>query len=516
MGFSRRLSFSVILFCSCWVFETTGRAIPHLDADYSGSELDGLSKRADISQFVTMYNLFDHITPPSSKGVQVDNDGSPRLRPIAVVLETMQAASLEVTPAVVLDQPTATILAVKSSPTTPHAFTRPPLHFGGPGPVLLPSSVYKSLSVSKADALNDANATVAPPKHLVVLGFIIGGILLFTLCVFVLMAPSNSFAACAWLKRAAGERGKPPKGYAREPEKALQDSSSWGGVTSPSTLGKLPSVETVKDRESERPIRDTVIDVVAALSSSESNEYPTSKFSMCSSEYPPSSTYTSDLASNSSTVKAIPAISRQLTDADGATKPIRPPRPPTAESPALSDSVYLAFSDQPYVIVAPQPLTDNDLLPGLKSPRKLLTSTEFVSLHLRITGGRLPPGMDRSSLDSHHSRTKSAPAMGRRNRMSYLKIDIPPSKSVVSRKSHATPMKIMDDDSSTVDEEVLLEDIEGDSDVQESMVRRVMKHRRSRSASGWAYPSKGKWARRPFKLEEEWPMKYDLTYPHVD
>lgn len=64
-------------------------------------------------------------------------------------------------------------------------------------------------------------------------------------------------------------------------------------------------------------------------------------------------------------------------------------------------------------------------------------------------------------------------------------------------------MKIMDDDSSTVDEEVLLEDIEGDSDVQESMVRRVMKHRRSRSASGWAYPSKGKWARRPFKLEEE-------------
>src|SRR5258705_13682485 len=202
MGFLRRLSVSVILFCFCWVFETTGRAIPHLDADYSGSELDGLSKRADMSQFMTMYNLFDHITPPSSNGFQVDNDGSPRLRPIAVVLETMQAASLEVTPAVVLDQPTATLLAFKSSPTTAHAFTRPPFRFGGPGPVLLPSSVYKSLSVSKADALN----ATAPPKHLVVLGFIIGGMLLFTLCVFVFMAPSNSFAACARLKRAAGER----------------------------------------------------------------------------------------------------------------------------------------------------------------------------------------------------------------------------------------------------------------------------------------------------------------------
>jgi len=506
MGFSRGLSFTVILLCSCWVFETTGRAIPHLDADHSGSGLDGLSKRADTSQFVTMYNLFDHITPPSSKGVQVYNDGSPRLRPIAVVLETMQAASPEVTPAVVLDQPTATttpLLAVKSSPTTSHAFTRPPFHFGGPGPVLLPSSVYKSLSVSKAGALNDANATAATPKHFAVLGFIIGGILLFTLCVFLLMTPYNSFAACAGLKRSAGKKGNPPKANMGEPEKGLRDSSSWGAVSSSSILGKLPSVKTVNGQESERPIRDTVIDVVAVLSSSESNEYPTSKFSMCSSEYPPSSTYSSDLASNSSTVKAIPA--RQLTDAGYATKPIRPPRPPTAEGPALSDSVYLAFSDQPYVIVAPQPLTDNDLLPDAfrsKSPRKLLTSTEFVSLHL-LTDVRLPPGMNRSSLDSHHSRTKSAPAMGRRNRMSYLKIDIPPSKSLVSRKLHATPMKILDVNSSTVDDEVLLEDIEGDSDVQESMVRRVMKHRRSRSASGWAYPPKGKRARRPFRLEEE-------------
>jgi hypothetical protein len=52
-------------------------------------------------------------------------------------------------------------------------------------------------------------------------------------------------------------------------------------------------------------------------------------------------------------------------------------------------------------------------------------------------------------------------------------------------------------------ETVLLDDIDGDSDVQESMVRRVTKHRRSRSASGWAYPSKGRRVRRPFKLEEE-------------
>jgi hypothetical protein len=296
-----------------------------------------------------------------------------------------------------------------------------------------------------ADALNDVNATVAPPKHLTVLGFIIGGILLFTLCVFVLM--SSMITRLLHALGSSGRQGKRenhPKGCEGTREGITRFVFLGGHHFSfdsrkASFYQKWSTVENPRD-----PIRDTVIDVVAALSSSESNEYPTSKFSMCSSEYPPSSTYTSDLASNSSTVKAIPAISRQLTDAGNAAKPIRPPRPPTTESPALSDSVYLAFSDQPYVIVAPQPLTDNDLLPGSfrpKSPRKLLTSTEFVSLHLRITDGRLPPGMNRSSLDSHHSRTKSAPAMGRRN---YLKIDIPPSKSLVSRKSHATPTKILD------------------------------------------------------------------------
>jgi hypothetical protein len=58
-------------------------------------------------------------------------------------------------------------------------------------------------------------------------------------------------------------------------------------------------------------------------------------------------------------------------------RPVRPPRPPTADSPTLSESVYLACADQPYIVVAPQPFTDIDL-----------------------------------SLD-RHSRTRSAPLFGR-------------------------------------------------------------------------------------------------------
>ena len=73
---------------------------------------------------------------------------------------------------------------------------------------------------------------------------------------------------------------------------------------------------------------------------------PISKFSICSSVYP-SSESTPESELDSDTPKS-------------QTSPVRPPRPPTADSPALSVSVYLACADQPYIIVAPQPFTGID------------------------------------------------------------------------------------------------------------------------------------------------------------
>ena len=488
MGFSRR--FSLIFICSGWIFGTIGRAIPN-----NNPALGDISRRVDTSKFATMYDLYDQINP-SSKELQIYDGNTPRLKPIGVVLKTMQAASQVTT--LPLDLPTA------ASQPSPTAVTSPAFHFG-PGPALLTSAAYNSMV--SANPFNNfalghnSNATAPASKHLAVLGIIIGGILLFTVCVFILMSPSDVFSGWFRFMRAGGKDGKSLNEIGRETEKPPQDRASW--VTIPNIVGR-PSLEGAK--EAERRVRDTVIEVVAALSASESKDYPTSKFSVCSSEYTPSSTYTSDLASNTSTVKALPIISKHLSDLRKVVKPNRPPRPPTTDSPCLSDSVYLACSDsdQPYVIVAPQPLTDDDFSPGVfvpKPSRRFLTSTEFVALHLRITGGHMPPGMKRSSLYSRHYRTKSAPALGQRKRTSCLKTNIPPSKSLVSEKPDTTSVKKLD--RSSVVNKVWIGNTEDDSDVQESIVRRITKHRRSRSASGWAYPSKGRRARRPFKLEEE-------------
>ena len=492
MGFSRKLC--LLFLCSGWIFEAIGRAIPNTDA-VSGSALGDISRRVGTSEFATMYDLYDQ-SNPSSKALHV-HDGDPhRLRPIGVVLKTMQATSQVTSPPLPLDQPTA---VAQPSPTAAYAVVPSPFHFG-PGP-LLTSSAYNS-AVSANPALNNfalghnSNATVPVSKHLTVLGIIIGGILFFTVCVFILMSPSDLLSG--WFKRAGGKDDK----IVRETEKPLHSRTSWVTIPSPSSIAEQSSLEGAK--EADRRVRDTVIEVVAALSASESKDYPTSKFSVCSSEYAPSSTYTSDLASNTSTVKALPMISKHFSDLGKVAKPNRPPRPPTTDSPRLSDSVYLACSDsdQPYVIVAPQPLTNDDFSPGIFAPkpsRKFLTSTEFVALHLRITGGHMPPGTKRSSLDSRHYRTKSAPALGQRKRTSCLKTNIPPSKSLVSEKPDATSIRKLD--RSSVVNNVWMDDTDGN--VQESIVRRITKHRRSRSASGWAYPSKGRRARRPFKLEEE-------------
>lgn len=453
--------------------------------------------------FVTRYDLFDQ-SGPRKDSQNTISDGSPHLRPIADVFVAMNSASPTLGRAVAQMVPTASpLLEVMSTPVSPTP------HFGGPGPVKVPSPALNSL-LSPTSGVNDlgvgdnANANVTSSKHFVVLGTIAGGILFFTFCIFLIMSPSCNGSFCGWGNLKNTLRSKATEENIDQ-EKPPPDTASWVIIHSPPSLPKRSSLETVKDFRMSGTLAtgDTVLDVVSALASPDEDERnpATSKFSMCSSEYPSSfCSSTTDLASNSSTVKAFPFSSHP------SNIPVRPPRPPTADSPALSDSVYLAFShsDQPYVIVQPQPLTEGDLQVGSgpESPRRLLTPNEFAALH---TSDHLSQNEKRITPDSRHSRAKSAPSLGRLNRYSVVGSRFVPSKLfdgarksrvTASRKSIYKSLKIVDEGGN------LLEDIENDSDVQETMVRKVMKHRRSRSASGWAYPPKGRRTRKTFRLEE--------------
>ena len=511
---TRRLLVALLYLGFGYVFPSGGLFIPSTNQPVSG-----LLKRAETLDFVTMYGIFDQ-TPPDAI------HGSSRLRPVAEVLITMKAATPTLSSTVVstfagatIDppQPDASPLLnfISSSSSADAVFPTSVPHFG-PGLVVPPSSVYQEIvsptSQSNDTALADKTGGGGGGTHrqLIVLGTIIGGIIFFAVCVFLLMSP-----VCSGLLFGCGKPNKATKETEIDEdlqEKVVKNTTSWVSIPNPS---KRASLETVKD---------TTTDITPALVSFGIDQVatPASKFSVCSSEYPPSSlssTTSSDLVSNASTIKATHPSTPQASDSDNTMTRIRPPRPPTADSPALSESVYLACSDsdQPYVIVAPQPLTEEDLQTDIavsKSSRKLLTPSEFAALHVRIAMARLATSTTskRTSSLSRHSRTKSAPTIGQHHRNSVTEGALATVKGIFSpRKSYGGNalttkkpiLKIIKSRNEGDDREELLEDIENDSDVQESMVRRVMKHRRSRSASGWAYPSRGRMTRRPFKLDEE-------------
>jgi hypothetical protein len=144
------------------------------------------------------------------------------------------------------------------------------------------------------------------------------------------------------------------------------------------------------------------------------------------------------------------------------TSPVRPPRPPTADSPALSESVYLACADQPYVIVAPQPFVDIDRSldnqPTMPTGPKILSPHDFLNMYAAHSNGsnmnttlpraRPNPNPTPEFYDTRHSRTYSAPSF------------------VGSMNEHVNNRS------------------------EPTVLQRMLKHRRSRSASGWAYPNR--------------------------
>jgi hypothetical protein len=431
-----------------------GLAIPNPTPTSFGAPL-ALMPRAD-TDFVTKYDLFDSST---SEQDGVPSDDSPRLKPIQDVFLAMTQGTAPNSPGQggQGEIPTPTLAFIEVTPLA----TSPPM--GGPGVVILSSSRFPAIleasptpSPSPATTVSDSATThiISTSTRVLVIASVIGGILSIALCLFLFFDPTlreklSGIFGC--------RKRKDPK-YA----KGISSSDDKGSIDQPSSpqpdhtlVEKSPS-PSKRENGGDETLLDNVVSPVT----------PPSKFSVYSSEYRRASILAGE--SNQGRIKPTGAV----TFASPPKSPSRPPRPPTADSPTLSDSVYLALSNQPYVIVAPQPLTEADMNSGTDRKR-MLTPSEFFALHvpgalanLHISkSDRTSKALDRQgsatgTRESQHARTKSTPLMNG-------------SRTAIGSRA---------DEDSGEDNEALAGPI----------AHKVTKHRRSRSASGWAYPDRPK------------------------
>ncbi|TFK26618.1 hypothetical protein FA15DRAFT_654284 [Coprinopsis marcescibilis] len=217
--------------------------------------------------------------------------------------------------------------------------------------------------------------------------------------------------------------------------------SSWFPFPAPV---HAPPVRT----RSRKPVRyeDKYLEHHSSLAS------PRSKFSVTSSDY---SDRSRDSSSSTDTILA------KNTRANTSVPPIRPPRPPTADSPTISDDYYLP-PENPEYLKRTSPFFDSPTLgrdisnpscssmtiasqTPLLSPSLFFTMTPSSSSRMLLSESGLP---DPQRPDLHHLRNHSAPVF------------------------QNTPA------------------LTGGLDFIDPVAKRILKHRRSRSTSGWAYPRK--------------------------
>lgn len=322
----------------------------------------------------------------------------------------------------------------------------------GPGLVkinpILPSSTKNIVvSIKSTPTMTSSQLHAGKPtQHKL---FVVGGVILvlavLTLTLYFLLDPR------LWLKGGCYRKPKSKK-------LKLCPTPAWMRIPPPGER------TCEKDRMiADEKIKEKIIKITS--------QNTRSKFSITSTDY-------SDY-SNSSRESTTPSSSSSVKKhADG---PIRPPRPPTADSPALSDSVYYAKENQVYfgpseisLTYACDPdaihVTDMDiqtmsaprcslystitqdglLIPEPSSPvyhSPLLSPVEFFML---------PPSLE----DVGHSRTQSAPITGQSINDN--------EQTTKSAEASATLRSILKQTTIAFPKPVL--------------------HRRSRSASGWAYP----------------------------
>ena len=378
-----------------------------------------LRERAD-THFVTIFGLYDN----SLHNPTVDSS-KPKLAPIT-------EAFMEMTRALA----TATVTG-SGSGSAMHSATPTPLHKAPSalrsGLAIRPTSVQSTVAPSSTDTSKETLETLqlaakTRTRRLVIFGSVIAGVVCLGLLLFLLLDPRMMRKLCGI--KVDDNMHFPTKSFygRRKP--------TWGKDVSP-----ISSSHYVFTDE---PIGKSFF----ANKNPVNEKQPISKFSICSSVYPLSSRSTSESEHDADTPRS-------------KTSPVRPPRPPTADSPALSDSVYLACADQPYIIVAPQPFTDTDRnldnSPAIPTGPKIF-SHDFLNmyaappsdLNMNSTIPRTQPNPNPTPefYDTRHSRTYSAPSF------------IRSMNDQIYNRSEPT------------------------------VVQRMLKHRRSRSASGWAYPDR--------------------------
>ena len=379
-----------------------------------------LRERAD-THFVTIYGLYDN-----SLHTPTVDSSKPKLAPITEAFMAMTRALASATPTgsgsgSVVHSATLTVL----HKTTSSALST--------GIAIRPTTVQSSVAPSSSDTPTETLETLqraaeAHSHRLVIFGSVVAGVVCLGLLLFLFLDPRMMRKLCG--VKVDDNMHFPTKNFYGRPK------PTWD--ISPISSSNY----AFKDEPTQKPFflnRNPVIE----------KKQPISKFSVCSSVYPSSSESTSESGHGADTPRS-------------QTSPVRPPRPPTADSPTLSESVYLACADQPYIIVAPQPFTEIDRSlnnsPALPTGPKIFSHDLYAAhpngLNINSTlNSMLPhtqpnPNPTPEFHDNRHSRTYSAPSfVGSMNDQIYS-------------RSEGT------------------------------VVQRMLKHRRSRSASGWAYPDR--------------------------
>ncbi|KAF8155657.1 hypothetical protein B0H34DRAFT_675810 [Crassisporium funariophilum] len=407
--------------------------------------------RAD-ADFVTMYEQME-----DPHQTQAATDGEPRLAPIPEVfmamtrgLKTSMTGSAHPSPTehAIVSQ-AAKSMPISSTKSINYA-TMPPMH--GPG-LVIPSTPVQdaATSTSAASSKTSDSASVAATRaqvhsrKILVLGAVIGTVAFVTLVFFFLLDPRIVRRVCG--KRVDKNNRK------RAP---INAKATWKNSVAFIHDGVF-SVKSEKGYVSSTRSGDAIIDVAP--------DTILSKFSVCSSSQYPSSRDSS--ATGSSSCLSATACAPSPT---APTTPVRPPRPPTADSPALSDSVYLACADQPYIVVSPLSIVKTDLENSEMHPRPIT-----------------PSGKVREFL-VNHVHTPSEPMMiTHENLLDAKSISPAPKEDSRHSRAHSAPMPMFVGSKKFRQQ---TEDEEGDSDVPDMVLHRMLKHRRSRSASGWAYPDR--------------------------
>jgi hypothetical protein len=375
-----------------------------------------LRERAD-THFVTIYGLYDN-----SLHTPTVDSSKPKLAPIT---EAFMAMTRALATATVTGSGSRSVMH-SATPTLLHKAVPSALRSGPP--TIVQSSVASSSTDTPNETLETLQRAAKTRTHrLVIFGSVVAGVVCLGLLLFLLLDPRIMRKLCGI--KADDNMHFPTKNFYGRPK------PTWDVSPISSSHYVFTDESTVKPFfANKNPVNE---------------KQPLSKFSICSSVYSPSSQSTSESEHGSDTPRS-------------QTPPVRPPRPPTADSPALSDSVYLACVDQPYIIVAPQPFTDIDRSldnsPAIPTGPKIF-SHDYLNmyaahptfgLNINSTLPRTQPNPNPTLefYDTRHSRTYSAPSfVGSMNDQIY-------------NRSEPT------------------------------VVQRMLKHRRSRSASGWAYPDR--------------------------